>query len=393
MLGLTSDEHERAAALMDRLRLPLEAFGSRSPYRLSGGEQRRLSLACGLVREPAVLVLDEPTFGQDRLGYEGLLAILDERLDAGAAMLAATHDLRFVRDACYARHRARRGLDRPGRRRAARDGGGVMSLAARLEVADPQLDSLLGRVSPVLKLGIALVWLVGLATTTAIVPPLLLALIALAAGLLLGAVPVPALLRTLAPLGLAALGIGLSNTVFSAANVDPTATELVRIGPLRITVEALLGGLAIMARVTAIASVGAVVTLTTDSTRLADALVQQARVSPRFAYGALAAYQAIPRLSDDLATLRQARRIRGLRGAWHPRLLLGLLILAIRHGDRLALAMDARGFGAGPRSTYRPLRWGWRDAVVGIGAVAVLWVVLGWLPGVVGSVIGGAVGA
>jgi energy-coupling factor transport system ATP-binding protein len=100
MLGLGPDEHARADALMARLRLPLETFGSRSPYRLSGGEQRRLSLACGLVREPAILVLDEPTFGQDRLGYEGLLAILGERLDAGAALLAATHDLRFVRDAC-----------------------------------------------------------------------------------------------------------------------------------------------------------------------------------------------------------------------------------------------------------------------------------------------------
>lgn len=100
MLGLPTTRHGQAEALMSRLRLPLETFGPRSPYRLSGGEQRRLSLACGLVRDPALLVLDEPTFGQDRLGYEGLLAILAERLDAGAAMLAATHDQRFVREAC-----------------------------------------------------------------------------------------------------------------------------------------------------------------------------------------------------------------------------------------------------------------------------------------------------
>jgi energy-coupling factor transport system ATP-binding protein len=99
-LGLDAAERSRVEALMERLRLPLETFGPRSPYRLSGGEQRRLSLACGLIREPAVVVLDEPTFGQDRLGYEGLLAILAERLDAGAAMLAATHDQRFVREAC-----------------------------------------------------------------------------------------------------------------------------------------------------------------------------------------------------------------------------------------------------------------------------------------------------
>ncbi|MFP5342541.1 MAG: ABC transporter ATP-binding protein [Candidatus Limnocylindria bacterium] len=100
LLGLRPAEHGRAADLMERLRLPLDAFGERSPYRLSGGEQRRLSLACGLVRDPAVMVLDEPTFGQDRLGYDGLLEILRERLATGAALVAATHDPRFVRDAC-----------------------------------------------------------------------------------------------------------------------------------------------------------------------------------------------------------------------------------------------------------------------------------------------------
>jgi energy-coupling factor transport system permease protein len=38
-------------------------------------------------------------------------------------------------------------------------------------------------------------------------------------------------------------------------------------------------------------------------------------------------------------------------------LLVGLLVLAVRHADRLALAMDARGFGSGRRSHYRVARW------------------------------------
>ena len=98
MLGLAPDERHAAPALMERLRLPLDEFGARSPYRLSGGEARRLSLACTLVRRPALLVLDEPTFGQDRLGYDGLLEILRERLDAGVCLVAATHDQRLVAD-------------------------------------------------------------------------------------------------------------------------------------------------------------------------------------------------------------------------------------------------------------------------------------------------------
>jgi energy-coupling factor transport system ATP-binding protein len=98
LLGLTPAERAGAPGLMERLRLPLDVFGDRSPYRLSGGEARRLSLACTLVRRPDLLVLDEPTFGQDRLGYEGLLEILRERIDAGACLVAATHDERLVAD-------------------------------------------------------------------------------------------------------------------------------------------------------------------------------------------------------------------------------------------------------------------------------------------------------
>ena len=97
-LGLTPEESARVDDLMTRLDLPLERFSGRSPYRLSGGEQRRLSLACILIRRPALLVLDEPTFGQDRTGYEGLLGILQGHLDDGACLIAATHDERFVGD-------------------------------------------------------------------------------------------------------------------------------------------------------------------------------------------------------------------------------------------------------------------------------------------------------
>jgi energy-coupling factor transport system ATP-binding protein len=97
-LGLDARQRGTLDGLMTRLGLPLDRFAERSPYRLSGGEQRRLSLACALVRDPRVLVLDEPTFGQDRLGYEGLIEILGERLRDGTCLIAATHDERFVTD-------------------------------------------------------------------------------------------------------------------------------------------------------------------------------------------------------------------------------------------------------------------------------------------------------
>jgi energy-coupling factor transport system permease protein len=236
-----------------------------------------------------------------------------------------------------------------------------------------QRDSLLGRTSPLVKLGVAAAWLVGLATTVDPRPGLLLAAVALAAIPPLGGVPVERIVRRLWPLLLAGLGIAVTNLLFSASNADPAATELLRLGPLRLTAEGAATAFGLGARVLAIVAVGAAFALTTDATGLADALAQQAGLSPRFAYGALAAYQAVPRLADDLGTLRAVRRLRGLR-EWHPRILVGLLVRAIRHADQLALAMDARAFGTSLRTTYRPRRWGLADVLVGCGGLA--WLVV-----------------
>lgn len=245
-------------------------------------------------------------------------------------------------------------------------------MIARPSLRDAQLESVLGRVSPLTKLAVAVVWLLGLAFTTRHAPPLFIAVVVLVCGVGLGRIPVGGLLRAIAPLWAVAAVVVISNILFGAANTDPTSTEIARIGPLRVTSDAVATATALGLRVVAIASVGAVFALTTDSTRLADALVQQARLPERFAYGALAAYQAVPRFGEDLTALRQARRLRGLRGGWHPRLLVGLLVLAIRHGDRVALAMDARAFGSGPRSRYREVRWGPLDLAIAVGAVVVL---------------------
>ena len=249
-------------------------------------------------------------------------------------------------------------------------------MIAAIEVPDSQLESPLGRANALTKLGIALVWLIGLATTTSVWPPLVLTAVAVGAGLVLGRLPAASLVRGAAPLVVAAVSVGFFNAVFAAANVDPAAHEVATIGPLRLTEEGIAGGIGLAARIVAIAFTSVVFALTTDSTRLVDALVQQARVPERFGYGALAAYQAVPRFGEDLATLRQARRIRGLRGSWHPRLLVSLLVLAIRHGDRLALAMDARGFGGGPRTRYRSTGWGPIDLALAVGAAVALVVAL-----------------
>jgi energy-coupling factor transport system ATP-binding protein len=83
---------------MDLLeRLHLTHLAAANPFTLSGGEQRRLSVATALATAPPLLVLDEPTFGQDRRTYAELLALLAAHCDGGGATLFATHDVDLVR--------------------------------------------------------------------------------------------------------------------------------------------------------------------------------------------------------------------------------------------------------------------------------------------------------
>ncbi|MFH0751866.1 MAG: energy-coupling factor transporter transmembrane component T [Chloroflexota bacterium] len=240
------------------------------------------------------------------------------------------------------------------------------------ELGVRQLASPLGRASPLTKLAVGFAWLAALVATTDSRQTLVILGAAIAGAIGLGRVPVRRFLRAWLPFAAAAAGIVVLNTLLGAANRDPAARELLQLGPLRITEPALVIGAVLGLRILAIAGIGIAFAQTTDATTLADALVQQARLPDRFAYGALAAYQAVPRLSLDLATLVQARRVRGLGRGWSPRLLLALLVLALRHADRMALAMDARGFAAGGRTRYRIVRWLPLDGAVLAGGLAVL---------------------
>ena len=86
--------HERAEELL--VRLGLTAYAEANPFTLSGGQQRRLSVAAALATRPSILVLDEPTFGQDPVTWQALVALLGEARDAGTALCLISHDTRLV---------------------------------------------------------------------------------------------------------------------------------------------------------------------------------------------------------------------------------------------------------------------------------------------------------
>lgn len=155
--------------------------------------------------------------------------------------------------------------------------------------------------------------------------------------------------RMLLIMGVPFLGMGLSsglvNLLYGAA------------GPL--------GALGAAVRLLAIALPGILAAISSDPTEMSDSLVQRLRVPERPAMGVLAALRLIPLLAGQWRTITLARRARGLEAGRNPAAvvalffgrLFALLVRSIRTGTLLAMAMDARAFGTGPRSHARTSRW------------------------------------
>ena len=226
---------------------------------------------------------------------------------------------------------------------------------------EPDPAALLVRANPVAKLGAALVLLIALfasldGVTALVIFGVLLTLVPFSG------LPAGVLMRRSWLILLLAVSIGFFNVFFAANQLGPTILD---IGPVRIGAETLFNGAGLALRLLAIAFAGLLALATSQPTDIADALIQQLRVSPRFAIGALASLRLLPMLGHEWQLISMARRARGVDAGRNPiaavRLyagqLLALLIGAVRRAGRMAQAMDARGFSAVPcRSVARMRR-------------------------------------
>jgi len=84
-----------------RVRWGLELFGldeyrKSSPLVLSGGEKKRLTLACILAWDPEVVILDEPTVGQDSIQKEKLAGTIGMLTSSGKTVVVVSHDIEFL---------------------------------------------------------------------------------------------------------------------------------------------------------------------------------------------------------------------------------------------------------------------------------------------------------
>jgi energy-coupling factor transport system permease protein len=225
-----------------------------------------------------------------------------------------------------------------------------------LEPLVPDPSAPLAQRHPIAKIVAALILMLALFITVDLVTSgIVVAAVLLAARF--SGLPPRSLAARAAPLLIGAASLGVFNAVLSQS---PAA------------------GAAIALRVIGISLAGMIAVATIDPTDLADALVEHAHAPSRFVVGALAAFRLFPLFSREWDVLGLARRARGIeadrtfvdRALAFPGRALGLLVAAIRRATRLALAMDARGFGSRDcRTLARPRALTLRDGALVAGAL------------------------
>lgn len=369
--GMTDEE---IAPLVDE---HLEALGltklaRANPMTLSGGEKRRLSVATALISAPELLILDEPTFGQDRGTWLGLVRLLRAALERGVTLVSITHDPAFV----AAMGQRVVDLGQVGTRGATPadptdEAKGAPTANAHDRGAKPSARGLLARTNPVARVLALLV-----ATT-----PLLITIDPVSAGVALAlelalmplsGVSARSFFLKATPLLLAAPLGALSMLLYAS----PGGNVYWQFGPAAISDHSMWLALGIGLRMCAIVMPAIALLDRIDPTDMGDGLAQILHLPARPVLAALAGARMTSLMAADWKALERARRARGVGDASRIRSFLrgsfSLLVFALRRSGKLATTMEARGFGAaGKRTWARPSRLRAADAVLMLVAIAV----------------------
>lgn len=388
-----SEEDARAKAkeLLERFRLG--RYANANPYTLSGGEKRRLTVAASLAAAPRVLILDEPTFGQDRKTWMQIIKLIASLRADGVSVIVVTHDKELV-DALGARlvellpiseqtseptseHTSEHknsdsdDLTRAGESQAKEDLESSQSLSSttnstnisRIKVSavnkrdekeraascSPFLASLnpvyrmLGAFMLSIPLLFTLDWL---SSTIALVLEFIILWI-------VGMNPWR-VVKLSWPVWVGAPGSALAVWLYGKSG----GQTLFDWGIIHVSEHSTTLAIATFIRILAIGVPAIVTVIGIDATDLADAFSQVMHLPDKFVYGGLAGMRLFSVLQDDWAALTASRRSRGLGDdskirAFMPQAF-ALLVLSIRRSSTLATAMQARGFGGeNPRSHAR----------------------------------------
>lgn len=378
------DEEEIGALVEEHLEaLGLSALARANPMTLSGGEKRRLSVATALISAPELLILDEPTFGQDRGTWLGLVRLLRGALARGVTLVSITHDPAFVE----AMGQRVIDLGKLGSRGASKESGDEADASradnarcGRAESAKTRRSGLRGLLRHTNPVARVLALLVATTPLLASIDPVSAAL-ALALELVL--LPLSGVsLRSFAlkatPLLVAAPLAALSMLLYGA----PGGRVFWECGPAVVSEHSAWLALGIALRMCAMVVPAIGLLDRIDPTDMGDGLAQILHLPARPVLAALAGARMTSLMAADWKALERARRARGVGDASRVRSFLrgafSLLVFALRRSGKLAATMEARGFGAaGERTWARSSRMRGADAVLMVVAVAIPVVALG----------------
>nr|WP_241983248.1 ATP-binding cassette domain-containing protein [Cryobacterium tagatosivorans] len=337
----------RADGLIEAL--GLSTLRDADPHELSGGELRRLALAGAIAHGPSVLVLDEPTVGQDRLTWAAVAGLIVSAKAAGVAVVVATHDPLLIGLADRLIHLddgrvTQATATAPGASGALAGAGAAAAVDAASAAGGrrppPRWPGLAARCGPLSLLGSSLLLIIGAMAITDIRAALGgVALELLLAPLVLGWLrPSMRLLPGL----LAVASVGFSSWLLSVGQ-DP------------------LVGVTAGLRVAFFVLPGVLLAGFADPFAIGDHLAQRLRLPARPVVAAVAALERFEGLGGQWDQLRRIRRVRGLdpgaspaaRGRQAAALTFALLVQALQQAGRMAVAMEARGFAAAGASGVR----------------------------------------
>jgi energy-coupling factor transport system permease protein len=242
-----------------------------------------------------------------------------------------------------------------------------------------RLDSALARRNPTVKLAVLFVVSAALLFVLDPVTPTALYLMAVMGVVASARIPIRTLLLAQIPF------LGFAFGVFVVNVLSRPGEVLWQEGFLRVTVEGIDIGAALAMRTLLTGFLSVAFVLSTDGVALMTSLHQQARLSVRVTYAVLAGYRMLQQLGAEWSTIRSAQLVRAEmtpRGkARAPVRRFGaasfaLLVGALRHAERISQALESRGLGLTPRTTWRPVTVGMLDVIFALGIFASLGLVL-----------------
>ena len=385
--GVPEDEaREKAQELLKRFRLA--RYAKANPYTLSGGEKRRLTVAASLAAAPRVLILDEPTFGQDRKTWLQIIRLIASLRSEGVSIIVVTHDRELV-EALGARlvelvpDAKTEGAEAEETEASAESAESAVfaesaesaesseALSATTGATDisrikvstvnnrsekPKLSSrspLIASMNPVFRIFGAFAASIPLIFTLDCVSASVALVLEFAIFACIKLTPWR-VIRLSWPVWVGAPTSALTVLLYGKSGGNTWFQWWL----MHATDRSAMLAVATSLRILAIGIPSIVMVIGMDATDLADAFSQVMHLPDRFVYGGLAGIRLFGVLQDDWAALTASRRSRGLGDEHRVRAFFpqsfALLVLSIRRSTTLATAMEARGFGGvGARSHAR----------------------------------------